>query len=206
MNNYDDDPVCQNIIANLYFDNKKSLSQRLLAANVNQELLIKAIGKGKYGHILDTTTGLGRDSFLMAVVSQQLVCLERNPILYQHLKHLFEVGQQNETLRPLLNKMTLINRCAIDFLNHYNGTPFDVIYCDPMFPIKSKSALPKKESQYLQKTVGTDEDAQALVCIAMRQAKHRIVVKRPINSPFLIQKPTLQYKARAHRFDVYCIS
>ena len=204
MNDYTDLEL-QSILAGLYFEHKQTLNQRLVRSDIKQELLIKAIGKGRYHSVLDATTGLGRDAFLMASVSEKLLCFERHPELYQHLERIFKVGQQNETLSPLLKKMTLINQCAIVFLTQYAGEPFDVIYCDPMFPVRTKSALPKKESQYLQKMVGKDEDAEQLIEVALNKARHRVVVKRPITSPILIQKPTLQYKARAHRFDVYCV-
>lgn len=193
----------EKIFSSLYLDEKPTLNQRLTRANIPQELLIKAIGKGRYKTVLDTTAGLGRDALIMASVSEKIVLLERHPEIFQRLEQTLSQAQAVESLEPLLRKIELIHICAIEFLNTYTGPSFEVIYCDPMFPKKTKAALPKKESQYLQSVIGTDEDAEALIEIALSKAKNRVVVKRPLQSPTLIKKPTMQYKARAHRFDVY---
>lgn len=193
----------EKIFSSLYLDEKPTLNQRLTRANIPQELLIKAIGKGRYKTVLDTTAGLGRDALIMASVSEKVVLLERHPEIFQRLEQTLSQAQAVESLEPLLRKIELIHTCAIEFLNIYTGPSFEVIYCDPMFPKKSKAALPKKESQYLQSVIGTDEDAETLIEMALSKAKNRVVVKRPLQSPTLIKKPTMQYKARAHRFDVY---
>lgn len=55
----------------------------------------------------------------------------------------------------------------------------DVIYIDPMHPLRQKSALVKKNMQFLQQWMGPDEDADELIDIALLRAKDRVVVKWP---------------------------
>ena len=56
---------------------------------------------------------------------------------------------------------------------------YPVIYLDPMYPHRGKSALVKKEMRALRQIVGDDEDAPALLSIALKHADKRVVVKRP---------------------------
>ncbi|MCA9466306.1 MAG: class I SAM-dependent methyltransferase, partial [Nitrospira sp.] len=84
--------------------------------------------------------------------------------------------------------------------------PFEpeVIYLDPMFPHKEKSALVKKDMRVLQEVVGPDEDADELFTIARTVATNRVVVKRPDYADFLSGlKPQTSIKTKKHRFDIY---
>lgn len=176
---------------------------RLQAHSVRSELLIKAIGGSRHKTLLDTTAGLGRDSLLMATMVEKIVLLERHPDMYRLLADALKRCAQDQDLIPILQKITLRPQCAFDFLRTHTENKFDVIYCDPMFPERKKSALTKKESQILQTIVGPDADSHQLVALALEHAQSRVVVKRPMASDTLIRKPDIQYKARAHRFDVY---
>ncbi len=176
---------------------------RLQAHSVRSELLIKAIGGSRHKTLLDTTAGLGRDSLLMATMVERIVLLERHPDMYRLLADALKRCEHDQHLIPLLQKITLRPQCAFDFLRTHTEDKFDVIYCDPMFPERKKSALTKKESQILQTIVGSDADSHQLVALALEHAQSRVVVKRPMASETLIRKPDIQYKARAHRFDVY---
>ena len=80
----------------------------------------------------------------------------------------------------------------------------DVVYLDPMFPHREKSALVKKEMRVFQSLVGDDHDADALLSFAMQLASKRVAVKRPDYAPFLDeQKPSMQITTKKNRFDVY---
>ena len=85
-------------------------------------------------------------------------------------------------------------------------TPFEpeVIYLDPMFPHKEKSALVKKDMQILQDIAEQDTDADALLHLALTIATNRVVVKRPSTAAFLADiKPQPSIKTKKHRFDIY---
>jgi 16S rRNA (guanine1516-N2)-methyltransferase len=80
----------------------------------------------------------------------------------------------------------------------------DVVYLDPMFPHREKSAAVKKEMRVFQSLVGSDLDADALLAPAVALASKRVVVKRPDYAPFLADKtPSMQIKTKKNRFDVY---
>ena len=56
---------------------------------------------------------------------------------------------------------------------------YDVVYIDPMFPVRDKSALVKGDMQQLQQFLGGDEDATGLITLALATQCPRVVVKRP---------------------------
>lgn len=182
--------------------NSGSMNWRKNTSGKNQPLA-KAIGiKQEQLAVLDTTAGLGRDSFILASLGCQVTLLERSSILYELLEDGLKRAAMNENLFETINRMTLIHADAIDWLTHTEKT-FDVIYCDPMFPDTKKSALVKKEMQLLQKLLGSDNDADALFQVAYSKAK-RIVVKRHRHAPYLAdKKPNFITGGKTTRFDVY---
>jgi len=108
----------------------------------------------------------------------------------------------------LLERLTLIHADAIHWLQSYALDPVypaDVIYLDPMFPSRTKSAAVKKEMVILRDLVGCDLDVSLLFKAALACPVPRIVVKRPIHAQELSDEVTPAYslKGRANRFDVY---
>lgn len=87
----------------------------------------------------------------------------------------------------------------------------DVVYCDPMFPPRSKSAAVSGEMQILHRLVGDTADAGELLAAALRCARRRVVVKRPLRAPALLAAglenihPSYALSGRTSRFDVYLI-
>lgn len=183
------------------------LRYRLQHLQGTNELIAKAIGLKKSGPIdvFDTTAGLGKESFLLAALGCDVTLFERHPLIGQALKDGLNNAELNPDLTPIIARMRLVQECAMAYLR---ANPFcapSVIYCDPMFPVKTKSALVKKNMRYLQEVVGFDEDSEELITLCLTRAKQRMVIKRPISAPWLIRKPDFAYKGRSHRFDVYII-
>jgi 16S rRNA (guanine1516-N2)-methyltransferase len=88
----------------------------------------------------------------------------------------------------------------------WQGNTPDVVYLDPMFPHRKKSAAVKKEMRLFQQLLGSDDDADLLLEPALTLAKKRVVVKRPSGAPFLAnKKPHIEMLGKANRFDVYLI-
>jgi 16S rRNA (guanine1516-N2)-methyltransferase len=79
----------------------------------------------------------------------------------------------------------------------------EVVYLDPMFPPKKKSALVKIEMRVLRQLVGDDEDAAVLFESAARVARKRVVVKRMRLAPELVPNPTIVFEGKTTRYDVY---
>jgi len=168
--------------------------------------IAKAVGlnKGATPVVLDATAGLGRDGFVLASLGCKVILHERHPVvaalLYDGLQRAYndsEIGlwmQQN---------MSLIFGSSHTLLAQCDSVP-DVVYLDPMFPHREKSALVKKEMRVFQELVGGDTDADDLLEFAYPLASKRVVVKRPDYAPFLNDKtPSMQIKTKKNRFDVY---
>jgi 16S rRNA (guanine1516-N2)-methyltransferase len=173
---------------------------------VNQ-LLARAVGI-KSNHrppILDATAGLGLDSFVLANLGCKVECIERSAIVARLLQDGITRLKQVETFKELPLHLHITD--AITFLEAQSAaSAAEVIYLDPMFPQRNKSALAKKSMCMLQRLVGSDEDAGLLLQLALKHAKKRVVVKRPrLALPLDQQKPTLVFNGQSTRFDVYIV-
>lgn len=171
---------------------------------LNQEIA-KAVGikKDYKPKVLDTTAGLGRDSFMLASLGCEVVMLERNPVIFLLLQNGLNIALNNENTSEIIKKMRLINENSINFLKNKLEN-FDVIYIDPMFPKSKKSRLVKKDMQIFREIVGDDLDSVELLKLALKQNVKRIVVKRMINSENIADiKPNFEIKGKITRFDVY---
>ena len=83
----------------------------------------------------------------------------------------------------------------------------DVIYIDPMYPDRKKSALVKKDMQILHKLIGSSIDEEELLQCALHNAKRRVVVKRPIQADTISGiKPTMAITSKKTRYDVYVLN
>lgn len=169
----------------------------------HQELLAKAVKlKGFQSlKILDATAGLGQDAFVLASHGHQLQLLERSPIvaalLADGLNRLVAVEPEFT--------MHLIQQDANDYLAQLTVSEQpDIIYLDPMFPPRNKTAAVKKEMRILQALLGEQQDSEKLFQLALHKAKYRVVVKRPRLAPALSDIcPNFVVAGKACRFDVY---
>ena len=173
------------------------------------EAVAKAVGikKGYLPDVIDATAGLGRDAFVLAALGCRVRMLERHPVVAA----LLDNGLQRGYLDPeigtwLQERMSLIHASSITALNGITDAP-DVVYLDPMYPHRQKSALVKKEMRVFQSLVGADDDADSLLVPAIAVAKRRVVVKRPdYAEPLAGQKAPSAITTKNHRFDIYpCI-
>jgi len=166
--------------------------------------IAKAVGlkSGVKLHVIDATAGLGRDAFVLASLGCHVDMVERSPIAAA----LLEDGLDRALLDAEIGgwvqeRLQLTHASGYDYLQQHKA---DVVYLDPMFPHKKKSALVKKEMRVFQGVVGADSDADALLDVALAAAKYRVVVKRPDYAPFLNdKKPSMSIKTKKNRFDVY---
>ncbi|MDU8924995.1 class I SAM-dependent methyltransferase [Pasteurellaceae bacterium LIM206] len=170
------------------------------------EAIAKAVGiKGdEFPTIIDATAGLGRDAFVLAAVGCRVRLVERHPVVFLLLQDGLRRAYANPEIGVITrNNMQLLHISHITELNP--ATDFaDVVYLDPMFPHKRKSALVKKEMRVFQHLVGADLDADSLLSPALRLARKRVVVKRPDYAPFLADTPPhFSRKTKNHRFDIY---
>lgn len=172
--------------------------------NVRQELLVKAVlGRDKKSapKVLDMTGGLGRDSFILACAGCSVTTLERNPLVFLLLSDGLYRAAMNPELQPIVQSIDLHFCDAVVSPDMGN---FDVVYMDPMFPERTKSALVKKEMRVFRDVVGEDMDVNQLFEQARDVARKKVIVKRPRKSAFIKdKKPTYSVEGRSSRFDVY---
>ncbi|MGV3345240.1 16S rRNA (guanine(1516)-N(2))-methyltransferase RsmJ [Enterobacteriaceae bacterium LUAb1] len=170
------------------------------------EAVVKAIGvKGDYlPSVVDATAGLGRDAFVLAAVGCRVQMLERHPVVAALLDDGLIRGYQDPEIGCWLReRLSLLHASSLETLTLLTEKP-DVVYLDPMYPHKQKSALVKKEMRIFQALVGADTDADGLLLPARQIAHKRVVVKRPDYAPPLAEIATLNHiPTKNHRFDIY---
>ena len=111
------------------------------------EAVAKAVGvKGsELPTVIDATAGLGRDAFVLASIGCQVRLVERHPVVFLLLQDGLNRAYQDEEIGEMLQQnLRLLNVPHINELDP-NADYADVVYLDPMYPHKQKSALVKKE-------------------------------------------------------------
>lgn len=178
------------------------------------QMIAKAVGvkAGVYPRVLDVTAGLGKDAFVLATLGCQVQLLERSPVVYALLEDGLRRGrlfarESDLDLLEILQRMELLAADSRDYLAHLTDTQYpDVIYLDPMFPEREKTADVKKEMRAFHSLVGKDEDADELFELAVSKAIYRVVVKRPRKAPFVAShKPSYQLEGKSSRYDIYTL-
>ena len=164
---------------------------------LSKEPLAKALGiKGSAGKrtIWDATCGTGKDSLLIHFFGANLTSFERNPAVYLLLK---------DALRRYPISFNLVFADASK-LPMPEVRP-EVIYYDPMYPAKKKSALPRKEMRIFKEIVGEDNDSKDFLEWAMNTATERVVIKRPLEAQPVKENPSASYTGKSTRYDMYKI-
>ncbi len=120
------------------------------------QLIAKAVGvKAAYKpSVLDVTAGLGARCICAGLFG---VSRTHGGAPLPSLALLLEDGLQRLTREKNL-ALSLTTMDALSYLKS-DPSPWEVIYLDPMFPIKTKTALAKKEMRLLRDIVGEDLDA-----------------------------------------------
>jgi len=176
------------------------------------QMIAKAVGlkAGVYPKVLDLTAGLGRDAFVLASLGCAVQLVERSPIVFALLEDGLTrarqfAAEQDQELAQILARMQAYRAQAADYLQGL-ADDVDVIYLDPMFPERDKTADVKKEMRAFHSLVGRDEDAGDLLSLALQKARYRVVVKRPRRAPFLADLvPSYQLEGKSSRYDIYAL-
>lgn len=173
------------------------------------QLVAKAVGLQKTRatlHVVDATAGLGQDAFVLASLGCRVTLFERNPVIHALLADGLARAALNVDCAAIVERMRLLEGSSIDWLGHSDAEAADIVYLDPMFPHRDKSALVKKEMQVFRTIVGDDEDSGQLLAVALERARYRVVVKRPRKAPAIEgPEPTTRVEGKSSRYDVYSI-
>ena len=186
-----------------------TMEYRLRYGGGRSQALARAIGlkKGWQPTVVDATTGLGRDGFILAHLGCHVHMLERSPILAVIFEDGLQRAKQATQTAEAASRIQFIQAESKEFLQKIKQQDRpDVIYLDPMFPERTKSSLVKKEMRILRELAGDDQDAGELLKIALHCARNRVVVKRPRLAQTLDDTvPSHAITGKTSRFDVYLI-
>jgi len=181
-------------------------AHRRLYGGGSGQMIAKAVGlaQGIRPIVLDATAGLGKDAFVLASLGCSMTLIERQPLVAALLEDGLARARADEGVGPIVERMRLLTGNAIERMGTWEGEPPQVIYLDPMFPHRDKSALVKKEMRVFRPLVGDDLDAPALLRAALALASHRVVVKRPRKAPIIEgAKPSHSLEGKSSRYDIY---
>jgi 16S rRNA (guanine1516-N2)-methyltransferase len=158
-------------------------------------LLGRACGleRGSRLQILDATAGLGIDGLALSRRGAVVHLVERDPVLWALLKDLLRRLREPDVELTLNDSKRLLEEEG----------DYDVVYLDPMFPHRRKSALPGKRMQYLGALL--DQSApfdMDVLPLAQSRARSRVVLKRRLKDP-VEMPPDWTLRGRTVRYDVY---
>ncbi|MBM7072776.1 class I SAM-dependent methyltransferase [Shewanella sp. 202IG2-18] len=172
------------------------------------QAIAKAVGfkNGNVPSVIDATAGLGRDAFVLASLGCKVTLIERQPIVAALLEDGLNRAYRDPEIGTWVQQRMSLHHGASQTSLTALGLKADVVYLDPMYPHREKSAQVKKEMRLFQTLVGSDEDADELLSPALIIAQKRVVVKRPDYAKFIDgQKPSASIKTKKNRFDIYSV-
>jgi 16S rRNA (guanine1516-N2)-methyltransferase len=183
-----------------------AVAHRRLFGGGSGQMIAKAVGvqAGVRPTVLDATAGLGRDAFVLAELGCCMTLIERQAIIAALLADGLKRAQADAEVGEIIARMSLLTGNAIDLMTAWKQTPPQVVYLDPMFPHREKTAMVKKEMRLFRPLAGNDNDAPALLAAGLALASHRVVVKRPRKAPPIDgPKPGYVLEGKSSRFDIY---
>jgi 16S rRNA (guanine1516-N2)-methyltransferase len=146
--------------------------------------------------IVDATAGLCRDAMVLASLGCTVTAVEVVPALAFLAHDAVETSWLATTLQVHLDD-------AEQFLLHLGeGDRPEVVCIDPMFAAHGSASV-KKDMQVCRLLVGPPRPADALLTIARRVARTRVVVKRDPAAPPLGDGVAFAVAGERVRFDVY---
>lgn len=185
-----------------------SMLPRLKQSNLEHEMLVKAARiKGHTGEltIIDATAGFGEDSILLAGAGFNVIMYEYDSVIALLLEDAMKRAEDIPELRDAIGRMHLIKSSSIEAMKNLDYKP-DVVYLDPMFPERSKSALIKKKFQLLQCLECPCTDEEELLDAAFAAGPKKIVIKRPLKGEILAgKKPSYSLSGKAIRYDCHVL-
>ncbi len=162
--------------------------------------LVRACGKSMAGlRILDACAGFGSDGLLLALLGAKVCLVERQPLIWIMLH---ERARHFTDTQVICDEAEAVLARPVD---EGSAGPWDVILLDPMFPPRSKKALPNRGLQHLRELTQSHHesaDVETLLRLALNRTGGRVVLKRRLRDGVLLA-PDFQIKGKSVRFDVY---
>ena len=177
---------------------------RLRPDRLGRELLVRAARmRGvEAPTAVDATAGLGEDSLLLAAAGFRVTMFEKDPVIAALLRDSLERAAAVPELAGVVARMELVEGDSVEGLRSLRFSP-DVVFLDPMFPGRTKSAAVKKKFQLLHRLERPCENEAELLEAALAAGPHKVVIKRPPKGPWLAGvKPSHSIAGKAVRYDV----
>ncbi len=153
----------------------------------------RACAAGRDVSVLDPFAGYGLDALELALRGCSVTAVEQLPVAHLLCRDLAERAGVS------------VEAHTGDAWAWLTGARvWDVVYLDPMFPLRNKKALPNRGLQHLRE-LNADQvqpDLDRLLEAARHCARHRVVLKRR-SKDAVVGSPNHQLKGRSVRFDVY---
>ena len=180
------------------------LLPRLRPDRLGRELLVRAarVRGVEAPTAVDATAGLGEDSLLLAAAGFTVTMFEKDPVIAALLRDALERAASDPQLAGVAARMTLVEGDSVADLRELDFSP-DVVFLDPMFPERTKSAAVKKKFQLLHHLERPCDNEEELLDAALAARPRKIVIKRPPKGPWLAgAKPSHSIAGKAVRYDV----
>lgn len=170
--------------------------------SAGRDPLLRAVG-GNVKTLVDMTPGWCADALQIARQGIRVSAIEKNRVVFLMTRHA-RAGMSDASLKE---RLQLFHGRSERWLETRGARP-DVVYLDPVFPIKKKSAATRKEMMILQRLSQCGEDGhrendRILFAAAMRHAQKRVVVKRPHYAAPLAAGKVGETRGKLVRFDIY---
>ena len=181
------------------------MKPRLKQGALQRELLVKAarIKGADAPTAVDATAGLGEDSLLLAAVGFEVTLCESDPVIAALLRDAIVRAEDDPRLAAIVARMHVVEGDSRDVLRSLAAAP-DVVYLDPMFPGRSKTAAVKKKFQlihHLERPCDPQEE-ELLLQAALAAHPRKVVIKRPVKGAYLAGiKPSHSIAGKAVRYD-----
>lgn len=180
------------------------LLPRLRPDRLGRELLVRAarVRGAEAPTAVDATAGLGEDSLLLAAAGFTVTMFEQDPVIAALLRDALGRAANEPQLAGVVARMSLVEGDSVTGLREMGFSP-DVVFLDPMFPERTKSAAVKKKFQLLHHLERPCDNEDELLDAALAAHPRKIVIKRPPKGPWLAGvKPSHSLAGKAVRYDV----
>ena len=130
---------------------------------------------------------------------------EHDPVIAALLADGLARAAADPQLSPIVARMRLTSGDSVQALTARASMDVakpDVVYLDPMFPARQKSAAVKKKFQLLHHLEAPCTDEEELLRAAIACGPRKVVIKRPAKGPYLAGiKPSYSIDGKAVRYD-----
>lgn len=181
------------------------MKNRILQKNLEHEMIIRAVRlkdvQDRPLKVFDATAGMGEDSFILAAAGFEVTMYEYDKVIAMLLMDALVRAGNDSQLAATVGRMKAYNGDSIEALGSLSEH-YDVVFLDPMFPKRTKSAMIGKKFQLLQQLEAPCGDEEALLNAAIEACPRKIVIKRPAKGAYLAGvRPDFSYEGKAVRYD-----